>query len=1178
MNNKDKNINEKELEILKFWKENKIFEKSLERPAGRKPRKNFTFYDGPPFATGLPHHGHLLASTIKDVIPRFQTMLGKRVRRVWGWDTHGLPIENLIEKKFNLNSKKDIEEFGIDKFNHLAMESVLTYEEEWQKIIPRFGRWVNMENAYKTMDTTYMESVWWAFSELNKKNLVYEGYKSMHICPRCETTLAQSEVAQGYKDLTDISLTAKFELEDEPNTFVLAWTTTPWTLPGNVALAVNENLDYVKVIETVTFSDVQITTNHTYTPPPNPESYILAKDIFLNKAEKIGENGDYKFEGKFLKILKEFQGKELIGKKYKPVFDYYENVDLENKKNIYKVVPADFVTMDTGTGIVHIAPAFGEDDLNLAKSESLPIIRHVGMDGRFVKEVKDFAGEKVKTNTDNQSADIEIIKNLAHRELLFSKEKIVHSYPTCWRCATPLLNYATSSWFIKVPEIKNKLLKANQKINWVPETIKDGRFGKWLEGARDWAVSRSRYWGAVIPIWKEIDGEDIKIVGSIKELAKNNFNQSKNEYYIMRHGQSEHNVKGIEECSMSDNDKLTKAGIQQVEKVLKQNKVKFDLIITSPYLRTKETAKIMSEQNITIIEKDEFREFNSGKYDCQSTKEMKSFYGKDFLKLKTKIGGGESHQAVMDRVMLGIMNLEKEYLGKKILIVSHGTTLQMLLAGGELYTEEEIMKDGYSSNPKLYLKNAELKKLNLQIVPRDITGKINLHRSYIDEIYLKSKNGKKMERIKDVFDCWFESGSMPYAQFHYPFENKKIFKKNFPAQFIAEGLDQTRGWFYSLLNLSVGIFNKSSYQNVIVNGIILASDGEKMSKSKNNYTDPMILVEKYGADAFRQTLLSSPAMCAENVLFSDKSVEETYKKVIAKLENVLSFYELLDINIDYGKDLYLQNLNNPIDIWILNRLAEVIINTKKQVLIYRLDLATRPFEKFIDDLSTWWLRRNRVRLKDGVDKEIAQKVLNFILNEFAKNIAPFMPFLAERVYQKVNQNNPKRKESVHLESFPKLNLKVDGKVLKEMEIVREIVTEALMIRQKNNIPVRQPLAKLWTRVELDNKYFEMIKEEVNVKSLIITQNKDWYDGEKVKLDLEINQELREEGEYRELIRKIKDFRKEVNLTMNDKIILNISTNQETKELIEKRIEDLKKDCQLLEIKISLGEDGFRIEK
>lgn len=1146
MENKNKSINEKELEVLKFWNENQIFEKSLINTKKEKGDNNYTFYDGPPFATGLPHHGHLLASTIKDAIPRFQTMNGKYVRRVWGWDCHGLPIENLIENKFNLNSRKDIEEFGIDKFNQAAKESVLTYEKEWKEIIPRFGRWVDMKNSYKTMDRSFIESVWWTFAELAKKDLVFEGYKSMHICPRCETTLAQSEVAQGYKDLTDISVTAKFELVDEPNTFVLAWTTTPWTLPGNVALAVNVEVEYVKVkVET-------------------GEQFILAKE---RVSEVMKENT---FE-----VVEEFLGKELVGKKYKPVFDYYLDKNLENKENLYTIVGALFVTLDTGTGIVHIAPAFGEDDLVLGREKSLPIIKHVEFNGDFSKEVKDFAGMKVKTAEDNQSADIAILKNLSERNLIFSKEKLVHAYPTCWRCETPLLNYATSSWFIDVPKIKNNLIKTNSKINWIPENIRDGRFGKWLEGAREWAVSRSRYWGAPLPIWKEVDGDEVKIIGSLKELAENNVVKPKNEYYFMRHAEAHHNVNRVQDSSMDENNGLTEEGVKQVEEAKKNCKMNFDLIVSSPFPRTKMTAEVMAgDKKDEIIYDDHFREIGFGKFDGKSEKEMLEYYGDRFLSFKTRFGGEESRKDVAARMMKGILNLEEKYEGKKILIVSHRTPIQTALGSGGLYTEEELVADSLSENPKYYPKNVQIVKLDLKMVPRDETGAINMHRPYIDQVVLQSSKGKEMKRVEYVFDCWFESGSMPYAQFHYPFENKKLFKDNFPADFIAEGLDQTRGWFYSLLNIGVSLFGKAPYKNVIVNGLLLAADGEKMSKSKNNYTDPMVLVEKFGADAFRYSLLSSPVVTAENTPFIDSSVEEVYKKIVSKLENVLSFYEMTkdeNLTTAFSENLNEKRMRNmikesPLDSWIFARFNSVLENTTKMMGVYKLDSATRPFEKFIDDLSTWWLRRSRERLKgEGEEKEVAQFTLFKILTEFSKVIAPFMPFIAERVYQSVSLENEKAKESVHLEAWPEIFVEIKNEVLGEIEEAREVVTELLMIRQKNNIPVRQPLATAFINKNIKEKYLNIISEELNVKKIEVK-----LDGEN-SLDLTLTEELKREGEYREFSRKVKDLRKEKNLTPNDSISLLVKATKERIGLIKSFEEKIKKDTKLSEIKYEESE-------
>ncbi len=1125
-----KSVDDKEKIVQAFWQENKIFEKTVETPASAgsygeaKPASSFSFYDGPPFATGLPHFGHILAGTIKDAIPRFQTMNGKSVRRKWGWDCHGLPIENLIEKKLSLNSKKEIEEYGIANFNKEAYESVLTYEKEWNEIVPRLGRFVDMNHNYKTMDATYTESVWWAWKELYDKGLAYEGSKLMHICPRCETTLAQSEVGMNYEDVTDISVTAKFELIDEPNTFVLAWTTTPWTLPGNVALAINKDIEYVKV-EVVSSTEQAVSR------------FILSKE----RMKDVLKDKEYK-------IVDEFKGEKLVGKSYKPVFNYFADKELENKNNIYKIWSADFVTTDTGTGVVHIAPAFGEDDMNLAKANNLPIIKHVKMNGEFTNDVIDFAGMKVKKVGDTQSADIEIIKWLAHNGKLFAKEKLIHSYPLCWRCKTPLLNYATSSWFIDVPQMKEKLLSENQKINFVPAHIRDGRFGKWLEGAHEWAVSRTRYWGAPLPVFKCKDCDAVKVIGSLKELSE--AKKPKNNYFVMRHGQANGNVDHILDSYGDPNNNLTDEGKKQASnsaKLLKNENI--NIILSSPIPRAQETAKIVAgELNLSIETENRLREFELGIFNGKSYNEYLAS-GLSFDDLDKKLEGGESHRDVMNRVMALIASLEEKYEGKNILLVTHGSPSFMLSSCSSLKTDEEIMSQMKEDNTDTFLKNGTFEKLILKIVPRNGDGQINLHRPNIDDFKFACSCGSEMKIIGDVFDCWFESGAMPFASVHYPFENKEIFLKNNPAEFIAEGLDQTRGWFYSLLNLGVGLFGKSPYKNVIVNGMVMAGDGKKMSKSEKNYTDPMILVEKYGADALRYSLLSSPLVKGEIVSFSDENVDEVYKKIILRMDNVVSLYEMnKDANVEAKN-----NSQNILDRWIISRLNEVINSSTKGYSNYLLDDAVRPVEQFVDDLSVWFVRRSRARLKgdptspkgsDGAregekEKKFALGTLKFALTEFAKVIAPAMPFMAERIYKVVDGE----KESVHLEKWP-VGGEVSEEIIKNMKETREIVSQALMERTKNKINVRQPLAKLFVRTDLANEYLEIIKDEINVKEVkVVSRTQEVGSINTISLDINLTPELIREGELRNLMRAVQDVRKEKGLSVKDLVTLNISIDE-----------------------------------
>lgn len=895
-----------EEEVLKFWNENKIFEKSIEqRPAD----KLYSFYDGPPFATGTPHYGHIVASAIKDTVPRYFTMKGYRVERKWGWDCHGLPIENIAEKELGITHKKEIEELGVEKFNETCRSKVLEYVAEWKKVIGRFGRWADMEHPYATMDRDFMESVWWVFKELWDKGLVYESYRTMHICPRCETTLSQSEVAEGYKDVKDLAVTAEFELIGESvKTSVLAWTTTPWTLPGNVALAVNENIDYV----TIEKKDEGV---------GETVRFIVAKDRLKNI---FGEEGYV--------VVEEYKGSKLVGKSYKPLFDYYaKDEKLPNRENGWKIYHADFVTTDMGTGIAHEAPAFGEDDMQLGKANNLPWVQHVNMDGTMKAEVTDFAGKPVKSKEDPSAMDVEIIKYLAKQGTLFAKEKYEHSYPHCWRCDTPLLNYATSSWFVKVTDIKPKMLELAKNIHWSPEHIKEGRWGKWLEGARDWSISRQRYWASVMPIWKCECGE-LRVFGSVADL---------------------------EQAS-----------------------------------------------------------------------------------------------------------------GKKI---------------------------------------------------------DDLHKHIVDEVTVPcEKCGKTMKRIPDVLDTWFDSGSMPYAQDHYPFENKEKFEKTFPANFIAEGVDQTRAWFYYQHVIGTGIKESRAFQNVIVNGIVLAEDGKKMSKRLKNYPDPMDILNKYGADALRYYLLSSPVVAAENLNFSERDLSDIVRNVFRMLWNSYSFFTTYAAIDSWEPKKDAKPSDNLLDRWILSELQLLIREVDGAMGVYELNRATRTFAPFVDNLSNWYIRRSRKRFwksEDDGDKEQAYQTLYTVLVTLSKLMAPFTPFLSEEIYK-----NLTGEESVHLVDYPVADESlIDEKLNEQMHTVRDLVTEGLKLRADAKVKVRQPLSEFRIgTAELSSEMHEILQEELNVKEIVV--------GE-LGLNVEITPELKLEGEMREVVRAIQEGRKKAGFNVEDRIAL-----------------------------------------
>ena len=1150
--------------IQQFWKDNGIFNKSLLKPAGAEPKGNFVFYDGPPFATGTPHYGHILAGTIKDAIPRFWTMNGMRVERKWGWDCHGLPLENLIEKKLGLSTKRDIEVYGVKNFNEAARGTVMEYADVWKEVIPRMGRWVDMEDDYKTMDSTYTESVWWVFKSLHDKGLVFEDFKNMHLCPRCGTTLSNFEVNMGYKDIKDIAVTVKLPLLDKDgnvtDTSILIWTTTPWTLPGNLAIAINRDIEYVKV----RLLSLQKTGAMSGSDETIHECVILAKG-------RLSQLGEVAYE-----IVEEIKGSDLIGRSYQPPFPYLGTQDFDKTK-AWKIWHADYVELgEEGTGAVHIAPAYGEDDMTLAKEHGVPIVHHVNPDGHFMNFVTDFAGQLVKPKDDEATeishldADIEIVKALNTNGCLFKKENITHSYPHCWRCDTPLLNYATTSWFVSVPKIKDQLVTENNKVHWVPNYVGVNRFGKWLEGARDWAVSRQRYWGAPLPIWKNLVTGEYKVIGSLSQLQEY-VPKSGNTYIIMRHGEAESNLDGHISAKNDLNDTLTKKGIEQVTKVATNlAEEKIDLIIHSGFVRTKATAELIASslhiKSEQIIEEPRLEELQTGiALEGKDWAEYQGLFPNNLASFTESIVGLENRGDVIRRVGAVLYELEKKYQHKKILIISHASALfglQVVASGLEIEaaaTLKETMG---------FMDNAEIKKLSFVPMPHNDNYSLDFHRPYIDEIDLFDTDSTKLVRIPDVFDCWFESGSMPYAQHHYPFANKLEFtEKYFPAQFIAEGLDQTRGWFYSLIVLGTALFGKSPYENVIVNGLVLAEDGKKMSKSLKNYPDPMELVDRVGADAMRLYLMTSPVIRGEDLNFSEKEVLELQRKNLGRLHNVLAMYETFRDGTVARHDS-----NHVLDRWIVARLYELIEVSTSGYKTYELDKATRPLSEFIDDLSVWYLRRSRERLKsdDIEDKKLALGTLRYVLRELAKVMAPAMPFYAEYLWLVLREEN--EPESVHLTAWPKVSV-IDTELLLEMKKTREVVTLALEARIKSNLKVRQPLGSI-TGPELAEEMKMIVLSEVNIKKYK-TIDANSSTNLVVLIDETITPELKAEGAVREFMRAVQEGRKAAGFAPHDRITLTISTNVAGQNLITKFTADIKKVVGADKI-IFTENDGIKI--
>lgn len=956
-----------EEEVLDFWQRAEIFKKSITKDA---PKGNYIFNDGPPFITGLPHYATLLPSIAKDVVPRYWTMKGYRVQRIWGWDCHGLPAENKVEEQLGLKNKKDIEELGVDKFIDACRTYVNKGSEQWEWYIKRIGRWVDMKNSYKTMDLKFMESVIWSFKKLYDTGFIYEGYRTSLHCPRCATPLSKFEITMdtgSYRDVTDKSVVVKFRIKNssdtkknigiDNNTYLLAWTTTPWTLPGNLALAVGNEIDYVKI---------KIKNEKTNAN----DYYIIAKKRLVEVVKNIG-----------YKIISNLRGSELVGLKYEPIYEL-NNDEIVRSNKTYKVYAADFVTTEDGSGIVHIAPNFGEDDFRLGEKAKLPMIDLMDESGVYLESAQKWNGYYFK------KANRDVLLDLEKRGIIFSSYDFTHSYPFCYRCSTPLIYKTQKAWYLDVQRIKARMLETNQKINWVPEYFKDGRFKNNIESAPDWCLSRSRYWGSPIPVWKCSDCNKIKVLGSIEEIEK-------------------------------------------------------------------------------------------------------------------------------------------------------------------------------LSNKKVE----------------------DLHRPNIDKHELKCECGGVMKRVKEVFDCWFESGAMPFAQFHYPFERQADFKNMFPADFIIEYTGQLRGWFYYLHVLSNALFNSVSFKNVIVSGVLAGTDGRKMSKSFGNYPDPRVTLEKYGSDALRMYFMNSSIMLGDDTSLSEIDIQDALRKNVIVLWNVVKFYELFMPSGNKISAIDKNKKENILDVWILTRLNQLIKEVTENLEKYNLPEASRPISGFINDLSTWYLRRSRDRFKseNEKDKQVALATTELVLTKLAEVMAPFAPFIAEQIWQKITKNDFKNEErSVHLEKWPKIiNFKTVGfeNILDEMGQIRNIVEIGLAKRDEAGIKVRQPLQELRIKnYKLKSEFESLVLDELNVKNIICEKG----NGDiSIELDINITPELKMEGIKREIVRLLNATRRDSGLTRKDrteifyttdsKLILNaIKTFREEilKDTLSNKIKKIEDATDLQDVRIN----------
>lgn len=1094
---------ENEEKILQFWNDQNIFQKTLEKES---PMGEYNFFEGPPTANGKPGIHHVAARSFKDIIPRYKTMRGFSVRRKAGWDTHGLPVELQVEKALGLKSKKEIEAYGIAEFNKQCKESVWLYKDEWEKLTARMGFWLDMKSPYVTYENSYIEALWNIMKKINDRGHLYKDFRVGPWCARCGTTLSSHELNQpgAYKDVKDLSVFAKFPIVGFDKAYFLAWTTTPWTLPGNVALAVGADIDYVEA-------------------KVGDEIYVVAKDLIAILPEGH-------------EIIAEHKGSEMVGMKYEPLYPYMKNLvkDQDEKmEKAYQVYTADFVTTTDGTGIVHTAVMYGADDFELGTKIGLPKFHTVTEEGKFIAGTDFLEGRFVKEKNEKgeESVAIDIIKDLAGRGLLFKKEKYEHSYPHCWRCDTPLIYYARTSWYFAMSKLREQLLAANQKINWEPDHIKEGRFGEWLDGIKDWAISRDRYWGTPLPVWSTASGKNV-VIGGIEDLKKY-AKKSGNKYFVMRHGQAESNITHTWDFAGDPNNHLTEEGKKQVKisaEFLKDRHI--DIIIHSPILRTTETAQLVAESigfsGVLMID-DRLVEFQAGG-DWQG-KPISDFlaqfknYPKRFIKEDLP---GENYRDIKKRVMGVLYDLENKHVGKNILIISHGSPILNMTIGVHGVLEQETPEN---VEEIAYPKNAEIRELDFVPLPHNENYELDFHKPYIDQVELELDK-EKLTRTPEVMDVWFDSGCMPMAQDHKLGEVMNFDPR--PADYIAEGVDQTRGWFYTMHAIANMLHDNptEAYKNVICMGLLMDANGQKMSKSKGNVIEPWEMFNKYGADVVRFWFYSVNQP-GESKNFDEKLLDEANKKVFNILRNIISFY---DMYAQESVDVDPYTSTNVLDQWILalwnKTLATVIGGLDK----YQPLEPARALRDFIGEFSTWYIRRSRDRFKsdDTADRGYALATTKYILEEIAKTMAPFTPFIAEEIWQKFGDS-----ESVHLESYP-IAKSFDQEIITKMVALRDIVSKGLELRNKLGVKVRQPLALFKVKkMDLNPEHYWIILDELNIKGMEVDTSIE----EDVWFDAEITEELKNEGDMREFSRAIQEMRKNANLMPSDRVVVSLAETE-----------------------------------